>query len=309
MGNIVAVDIGGTHLRTALFSPNKVEPLAIQRSSTHVQGEVVFERLCSAIALVWGKDPVVAISVASAGPLDPEAGMILSAPNIPGWENFPLANQLSSHFKVPVFLGNDANLAALGEWRYGAGQGHDNILYLTISTGIGGGIINKGQLLLGHRGLAAELGHVTVLPDGPICSCGQKGHLEAISSGPSIARYVSEKIAEGTSSILSNKTTISARDIANAARNGDNLSQEAFARAGEYLGFALADFLHIFNPSIVILGGGVSQSGELLIKPARAALEDRVMNSNYTKDLCITQANLGDDAGLIGALVQAQLNL
>lgn len=310
MGVLVTADIGGTQIRVASYPRNGTQPIQLQRASTQSSTGTAFDRLAALIASIWPQDDrVEAISVASAGPLDPETGVILAAPNIPGWTNFPLGKRLVERFKVPVFVGNDANLAALGEWRYGAGQGHHDLIYLTISTGIGGGVISNDQLLLGHRGMAAELGHITVLPDGPLCPCGQRGHLEALSSGPAIARYVNEKLAEGEASILAPNPNLTAHEVAEAANRGDALAKAAFARAGEYLGQALADYLHIFSPSIVILGGGVSKSGPLLFEPLQETLRKRVMDPNYLKDLSIVPAALGDDAGLLGALVFAQMKL
>jgi glucokinase len=174
---------------------------------------------------------------------------------------------------VPVHLDNDANLACLGEWKYGAGQGHSNVLYLTISTGIGGGVISHDRLLQGFHGLAAELGHVILDPDGPVCSCRISRHLEAFASGPAIARYVNERLAAGANSSLRAGSGLTARQVSEAAGQGDALAIEAFGRAGEYLGIAAANFLHTFNPSILIFGGGVSQVGDLLFKPFEQVLQ------------------------------------
>ncbi len=266
--------------------------------------------MCDLIQTIWPeKETVSAIVVASPGPVDPERGIIFSAPNIPGWENFPLADRLNERLRVPVFLGNDANLAALGEWKFGAGRGHRHLLYLTISTGIGGGIISDNQLLLGARGLAGELGHIPILPDGPVCGCGQAGHLEALASGPAIAEYVKEKLRQGAVSSLQPDPKITAADIGEAALAGDVLAMEAYLRAGKFIGQALAGFLHIFNPSVVIFGGGVSFSGSLLLDPVRESLEKYVMDPGYLEGLTITTAELGDDAGLYGALALALSHL
>jgi glucokinase len=309
MGAIIVADVGGTQMRVAAIPQDSIEPIKHKRAPTKSPDGTSFDRFTALINSVWPDETVEAISVAAPGPLDPETGTILSAPNIPEWINFPLGERLAERFRVPVFIGNDANLALLGEWRYGAGQGHHDLIYITISTGIGGGVISGDQLLLGHRGLATELGHVTVLPGGPLCPCGQRGHLEAISSGPAIARFVNEKLAEGQPSILKPDAELSAREVAKAARQGDALAKAAFTRAGEYLGQALADFLHIFNPSIVIFGGGVSRSGSLIFDPLKEALYKQVMDPDYVKDLVLTTARLGDNAGLIGAQVQAELRL
>jgi glucokinase len=309
MSVIITIDIGGTHLRVATFSGGATTPLKVIRTSTRKKNEKVIDRLLAAIDSVWPEEPVSAISAACPGPVDPTQGVIISTPNIPGWINFPFVDLLVKKYRVPVFLENDANLAAVGEWRYGAGQGHNDILYLTISTGIGGGVICGGHLLTGCRGLAAELGHLTVLPRGPRCSCGQRGHLEAVASGPAIAGYVMKHIAGGRLSILSRNSRITATDVAVAARQGDALSLEAFAYAGNHLGRAVADYLHIFNPSILIFGGGVSQSGPLLFDPMKKALAGHVMDSAYLDNLRIAIAMLGDNAGLLGALAQAIFKL
>jgi glucokinase len=233
--------------------------------------------------------------------------VVLATPNIPEWIDFPITEKLTAHFGVPAYLDNDANLAALGEWKFGAGRGHHNLLYLTISTGIGGGVIINDRLLHGYHGLAAELGHAIVLAGGPVCSCGFKGHLEALAAGPAIVRDVREKLEAGQKSELSGVDELNAQLIAEAARNGDRLARSAYARAGEYLGIGVASFLHTFDPSIVIFGGGVSQSGPLLFDPFEISLQKHVFNPRYLENLVITTAALGDDAGLLGALALAQM--
>ena len=308
MSTFVAVDIGGTHIRAAAYASDNTTPLTHNRTRSHAKEPGIFDRLVKAIESVWPKDrTVTAIGMASPGPLDPNTGTVLATPNIPEWQEFPLTDKLSQHFNVPAYLDNDANLAALGEWKFGAGRGHHNLLYLTISTGIGGGVIIDDRLLHGHHGLAAELGHVTVLAGGPVCPCGFKGHLEALAAGPAIVKYVRDELEAGTKSELRNDGNLNAYDVAQAARNGDTLARSAYARAGEYLGIGVASFLHTFDPSIVIFGGGVSQSGPLLFDPFEISLQKHVFNPRYLDNLVITTAALGDDAGLLGALALAQL--
>jgi glucokinase len=309
MSGIVAIDIGGTQLRAALYPQSGTTPITVQRTPSRGMEDGVFERLTALIDSVWPTETVDAISVAAPGPLNPYTGMIISTPNIPAWTNYPLADLLSKRYHVPAFLGNDANLAALGEWKYGAGQGHHDVLYLTLSTGIGGGVISGDLLLEGSRGMAAELGHITVLPGGPTCSCGVPGHLEAVASGPAIARYVSEQIAKGRASILQAGAELSARSVAEAASQGDELAKEAFVRAGNFIGQAVANFLHMFNPSIVIFGGGVSLSGRLILDPIDDTMRRNVMDKSYLDGLQVTTARLGDNAGLLGALAQAHVRL
>lgn len=317
MSLIVAVDIGGTHIRAAAYEPNSITPLYHQRTRSHGTESGVFNRLVQTIESVWQAGIVDAIGIASPGPLDPYTGTILDTPNIPEWVNFPLGPKLAEHFGVPVYLDNDANMAGLAEWQYGAGKGHDNLVYLTISTGIGGGVISSGHLLQGYRGMGAELGHMIIDPNGPQCGCGQYGHAESFSSGPAIARYVCEQIQAGQTSSLrldnaqheQTQTKLSAAQVADAAFQGDALAISAFERAGYYLGIAVANYLAIFDPSILIFGGGVSQSGELLFKPFRESLQKHVFHPHYLDDLIITKAALGDDAGLLGALALARLAL
>lgn len=307
MSHTVAVDIGGTHIRVAVYKPDTLTPIAHQRTRSLATEPGVYDRLEQAIEAVWPQDHVAAIGIASPGPLDPHTGTILATPNIPEWQNFPLTSELSQHFGVPAFLDNDANMAGLAEWQYGAGIGHQNLVYLTISTGIGGGVISHGCLLQGFHGMGAELGHMIIDPDGPLCGCGHRGHIESFSSGPSIARYFAEQLGAGEKSSLQGEAVITAAQIADAARAGDALAISAFARAGYYLGIAVANYLAIFDPSILIFGGGVSQVGDLLFKPFEESLRKHTFHPHYLDNLVITKAALGDDAGLLGALALARM--
>ena len=308
MSAIIAIDIGGTQLRVAVYPRNSTTPIRIQRVPSRGLEDGVFDRLTALIDSVWPDEPVDIICAAVPGPLNPYTGIIIETPNIPAWKNYPLAELLSKKYIVPAYIGNDANLAVLGEWLYGAGKGHHDIVYLTISTGIGGGVICGDKLIEGFRGMATELGHITVEPDGPVCSCGVHGHLEAVASGPAIAKYVCEQIAAGRKSSLG-CGPLTARQISEAAQQGDELAREAFVRAGEFIGQATADFLHMFNPSIVILGGGVSFSGALLIDPIKDSMRRHVMDKAYLDGLEFTTAKLGDDAGLLGSRAQAHIKL
>jgi glucokinase len=309
MGLIVAIDIGGTQLRVAIYPNDSTTPIRIEKTATRGMEEGVQDRLYEIIDTAWPKESVDAISVAAPGPVNPYKGKIIYTPNIPAWKNYPLAELLTKRYHVPTFLGNDANLATLGEWKYGSGRGHHDVVYITISTGIGGGVICRDMLIEGSSGMATELGHITVLPDGPVCSCGVRGHLEAVASGPAIVRFVSEEIVNGFDSSLAPGTNLTARLVAEAAKKGDALAREAFNRAGSFIGQAVADFLHIFNPSIVIFGGGVTQSGGLILEPIKESMRSNIMNPSYMDGLVITTVKLGDEAGLLGALAQAQIKL
>ncbi len=298
----IVSDVGGTQIRAASFDVETLNPIKQKKIPTQSKGQLPVDRLIQLIQEIKEDHLVKAIAVAAPGFLDPDIGIVYEAPNIPGWKNYPLMKILEDAFQVPVHLGNDANLAALGEWKFGAGIGHKNLLYLTISTGIGSGAIIGNHLLLGHKGLAGELGHVTVLPDGPICGCGKQGHIEALASGTGILKFVNEEIATGRATILSTFNKITGKDITEAAQQGDELAIEAYNRAGYYLGIAVANFLHMLNPSIVIFGGGVSNSGELLFEPMRKSLQERLMSPAYLEGLTFARSLLGDDVGLKGAL-------
>ncbi len=303
MDYYLSADIGGTQLRAASFAAEGTKPL--RRAALPTRGdEPVLERLKRLLHSVQPNGgTLLGIGVASPGPLDPVRGVVLEAPNIPGWRNLPLKALLEDEFGAPVVVDNDANLAALGEWRYGAGQGHHHLLYLTISTGIGAGVIVGDRLMHGARGLAAELGHVTVVPNGPLCGCGKRGHLEAVASGTAIARMAAEVVAAGENSSLAELPhPPTAAEVAAAAQAGDPLARRIFAEAGTHLGRALAGFLHIFNPSVVILGGGVVQAGDVLLRPLEETMRAEVMSPAYLEGLKITTAELGDNAGLLGAL-------
>lgn len=309
MSLILAIDIGGTHIRVAAYEPDSTKPIAHKRTKSLAQTPGVFDRLVEAVESVWQDGQVSAIGIASPGPLDPHTGTILDTPNIPQWKNFPLAPKLSKRFGVPVYLDNDANMAGLGEWQFGAGRGHSNLVYLTISTGIGGGVIVNDTLLQGFHGMGAELGHMIIDPEGPFCGCGQRGHIESFSSGPAIVRYVREQMGAGEKTTLHADPNLSPAQIADAALTGDPLAISAFERAGHYLGIAVANYLAIFDPSILVFGGGVSQVGDLLFKPFEASLRKHVFHPHYMDDLKISKAALGDDAGLLGALALARLAL
>ena len=180
------------------------------------------------------------------------------------------------------------------------------MLYLTVSTGIGGGVIIDDQLLLGQRGLAGELGHIPVDPNGPVCGCGRKGHLEAIASGTGIARWVMEQLEKGAASSLPAGKKISAKQVATAAHEGDALALTALNRGAFTLGQAIAGFLSTFNSTAVIIGGGVSQSLDLMYDSLMEGIKQGLMTPHYLDDLVIARAALGDDAGIIGASVYAQ---
>ncbi len=307
---IMAVDLGGTQIRAALCDPSgQIYKRVARPTKAHEGPEAVQLRIHQTISEAMegtATDAVAGIGIGAPGPLDPTTGIILEAPNLPGWVNVPLRNLVSAHFGKPTFLGNDANLAGLAEATYGAARGVKDVIYLTISTGIGSGIIVDGKMLLGARGLAAEAGHIIIKPGGPKCGCGNKGCLESFASGPSITRDVVTRLKAGKSSKIIKMVggdlgKVDARIINEAAGAGDKLAANAFRRAGHYLGLGITNLLHLFNPRMIVLGGSVTKAGPLLFEPMWKFLRETAM-PGYLEGLTIVPAALGDDVGLLGAL-------
>jgi len=307
---IIAVDIGGTQIRAALCNREGHILHRVAHPTQAQEGpEAVIGRIKEAIRQAAGQHlgEVQAIGIASAGPLDPWEGVIIKAPNLPGWEQVPLRALLEEEFGLPVYLGNDANLAALAEQRFGAGKGTRHLIYITHSTGIGGGIIVDGRMLLGSKGLGAEVGHIVLDIDGPRCGCGGIGCLEAMAAGPAIARNAVQAIQAGRETLIlelvdGDLSRITAKEVNKAAQQGDPLGIELIRQAGELLGIGLVSLIHLFNPEIIVIGGGVSKAGELLFKPVRETVRARCMAEDYWRNMPIVPAALGDDVGLMGAM-------
>ncbi|MGD8633039.1 MAG: ROK family protein [Anaerolineales bacterium] len=310
MSHCIAVDFGGTNIRSAYFPEPEPPPGKQVKIPTQADSgpEKVIARLVDAIIEVMPDSREgIQIGIGTPGPLDPVSGTVFKAPNLPGWTDIPLKSQLEEKLGCPVHLGNDANVAALGEWKFGAGRGSSHMIYLTISTGIGGGVIVDNQLLLGADGLAGELGHITVKPGGAPCGCGGRGHIEAEASGTAIARKAKQGILAGEETalkeIFDRKGKITSIDVGEAAKHGDDFALDLIAEAGNLLGHLLADLAHIFNPQTFVLGGGVSQLGDLLFNPVKSSFRENVMDPAYCEQVRIVPPMLGDDAGLVGAMV------
>ena len=306
----LAVDLGGTRIRAARCRADGTLEARTEQFTVADEGPAaVTARIEQSIRKVWpARDSVASIGVVAPGPLDPWTGVMFAAPNLPGFVDWPLRDRLMDIFHAPVVVGNDANLAGLAEWRFGAGRGYNDMVYLTISTGVGGGVISDGHLLLGSRGLAAELGHFTLDHAGDICKCGNAGCLEWLASGSAIVRQTIEHIQAGQSSRVielarGNLNAINVEMIGQAALDGDALANSILDRAFRAFGLGVVSLLHIFNPSIVVIGGGVSNLGDRLFKPVRATVERHAMSPRY---LCpLVPAQLGNNVGLLGALALA----
>lgn len=304
MKSTLAIDIGASRMRAASYTTKSIESIQYNQIPTRSEGMPIEDRLVHLIETVWPEDyEVTAIAAACPGPLDPFNGIVVEPPNIPEWKYFPLQEFLATTFDVPAAINNDANLAALGEWSFGAGKGFSDLIYLTISTGIGGGFIIDNKLLLGTSGFAGEVGHMSVIPQGPACNCGKEGHLEAIASGPAIVRWIKSHLEEDSLRDHFPEGELTAKHISDAAEAGNELAIAAYERAGKYIGLAIADLVHIFNTSLIIIGGGVSRAGDLLFDPIRRSVTNSVISDVYLDNFQILPAALGDDSGLMGALV------
>lgn len=305
---VIAVDLGGTQIRVALCDARGNILNRMAQPALAAEGvEAVFARIVASIRGVtddWSR--VQGIGLGAPGPLDPWRGIVYEAPNVGGMRNFPMKARLEDEFRVPVFIGNDANLAALGEHRFGAGRGVTDMIYVTISTGIGGGIIARNRLFLGARGFAGEVGHQTIQADGPRCNCGNIGCLEALAAGPAIARDARDAIRAGRASKMGTLVNddlkrITTAIVAQAAREGDALAREIFARAGFYIGLGLVNLQHNFDTQLFVLGGGVAiHAWDLLALPIQKTFDEYAMPS-MRRGVRIVPAQLGDDAGLLGA--------
>jgi glucokinase len=304
----LTVDLGGTRIRAARCrADGTIEARTEQFTRAEEGANAVVERIAESLREVWPpRGKVASISVVAPGPVDPFTGVIFLAPNIPGFEDLPLRDRLQASFTVPVVIGNDANLAALAEWRYGAARGHNHVVYLTVSTGIGGGVIMGGHLLVGSRGLAGELGHVKVDYHGAPCQCGSVGCIESIASGTGLVRQVRERLMAGemsriTAIVSGNLDAINVEVIARAAEHGDPLANAVLDDSFFALGMAVVSSC-MHNPSIVIIGGGVSNLGERMFKPVR----DTVSGRHGSAYVCpIVPARSSGDVGLLGALALA----
>jgi len=312
---VLAIDLGGTNMRAGIIS-DKGEVLARECTLTRADGglEAVINRLFTVIDHLLNlktvrQSPIGAISIAAAGVIDTRQGIINASPNLPGWIDVPLRRLIEEKFKLKVFLLNDANAAALGEHRFGAGKGANNLIYVTVSTGIGGGIIIDGQLYSGSSGGAGEVGHMTIDVNGLKCNCGNVGCLEVLASGTAIAAEAMRRIRGGESSFLvkvvdSKIENITAEKVAMAAEQGDSLAVDVIATAAGYLGVGIVNLVNIFNPDMVIIGGGVSKIGDRLLNPVRQLVSARAFPL-MAQAVHILPARLGDDAGVIGAAVFA----
>ena len=313
---VLAIDLGGTKIIAALMSPGG-EMLAREYSLTHADEgpESVINRIFAAVDHILSLQKMHfsqldGISLAIAGAIDTANGVVTLSPNLPGWHDIPLKKTVEKKYKVKTFLLNDANAAALGEYYFGAGRGAQNLIYVTVSTGIGCGIIIDGELYSGTSGGAGEIGHMTIDVNGIRCNCGNIGCLETLASGTAVARETVRRLRQGEKSALTqmvegNLEEISAEKVGLAAQRGDTLSLAMVTQAATYLGIGFVNLVNIFNPEMIIVGGGLSKMGDLLLEPARRLVRERAFPL-LAQSVRIVPAQLGDDAGVFGAAAFAR---
>src|SRR6266568_4237500 len=338
---VVGVDLGGTHIRTAVLQGPKLHSRVSLLTGENPTPERILPRVYGAIQQALDEahitlDQIAGMGVATPGPLDNRTGVIYSPPNLPGWDNIPLRDLIQQHFNKPIFIENDAHTAGLGEYMFGAGRGSKHMVYLTVSTGIGGGVIINGKILEGANGTAGELGHMTIDWKGERCNCGNIGCLEYLASGTAIARYANEAgqgadLLAFASTMLEHTATVpdqaalpthdpntqpldeydelsgevesllvNARTVARAAEAGIPLARAIITHAAEALGVGLVNIIHIYNPDIIILGGGVMRMGRMLMEPALRIVQERAMKAP-SDSVRIALTQLGRNAGLVGA--------
>lgn len=315
-GKVMGIDMGATHLTIALanLAAQVIDEIEIPFDITQgpqpclAQVESLMTELLEKNSLQI--EQIMALGVGVPGPIVSEEGMVIAPPIMPGWDGYPIRKHLQTNWNIPVSLNNDAELGALGEWAYGAGRGEINLAYIKVGSGVGAGLLLNGQIYQGATGSAGEIGHLTVDENGPICDCGNAGCLEAVAGGKAIAHQGQEAVQKGQRTLLSSMGPVeelTARDVAAAARRGDLVSQQIITRAGSYLGIAIAGLVNLFNPRMVVVGGGVSQAGDLLLQPIRDTIQRRSL-PGAARTVKINTAILRRRSSSVGAVVQALSN-
>jgi glucokinase len=308
---ILAIDLGGTQIRAAHVSPDLAVSCRRAEETRDEEGvEAVIDRICAAAGDVRDEvqrtglaDPV-GIGISSPGPLDPWRGIVVAPPNLAGWRNVPLAARVEEALGLPTYLERDTNAAVMGEWRYGAAKGAADVIYVTVSTGIGGGIVIDGRPLIGKDGTAGEIGHITVDLDGPLCGDGQPGHAEAIGSGRAIAREGRELLKRGEAPLLAALAAdepVDAALVARAADEGDVACQHVLERAWVAVGAMCAGLVNALNPEVIVLGGSIGCNRPELPSAIRAEIDRRAFPAPARR-VRVEMTTFAGDVSLIGLL-------
>jgi glucokinase len=305
--NAIGVDVGGTKIAAGVVTPEG-KILDETRYPTPTSGGRLVESIARAISEVKNGYEVGGVCLAVAGLILAQENTVVFSPNLRAVEGIPLKDELEPRIGLPLTVENDANAAAWGEFRFGAGSEVDHLVFVTLGTGIGGGVITHGVLLRGAQGSGGELGHVTIQANGPRCACGNRGCLEALASGTAIGRRAREVASEKPDSALGRlavKRKVLGEDVTELARNGDEVALSVLEDTGQWLGIGLASFVNIFNPEVVAVGGGVMEAGELVLESARREVHLRARPPS--RDLVeVKEATLGPESGVLGAAALAQ---
>ncbi|MYF99325.1 ROK family protein [Candidatus Poribacteria bacterium] len=310
--NIVGIDIGGTKLATVVADDSGNILSKVRRPTQAEKGpeyiiELLFEMINETIAQAGLKQNAIsAIGVSCGGPLDTKTGIVYSPPNLPGWNSFPLKTRLESEYSIPVTIENDANACALAEYRFGGGKGYNAVLYMTMSTGIGGGIVINGNVYHGANDSAGEVGHQILLQDGPLCGCGKRGCLESLCSGPAIARRAKTAIQKESNTMIlaladRQIESVKSEHVLEAALKNDPLALKLIDETAYYMGWGIANIVNILNPDIVLLGTIAIAAGDLLLEPIRKYVSSFAM-ARSAEVVKIMPAQLGNTLGDLAAI-------
>lgn len=310
---VVGMDLGGTKINGALADLDGKILSQYTMSTDAFEGEqAVLSRIIKVIDKVIKEvnaayDEIKAIGIGSPGPLDAKTGVIITTPNLP-FRNFELVKPIKEKFNIPAYLDNDANVAAIGEFMLGAGKGTTNMVYVTVSTGVGGGAILNGNIYRGNTSNALEIGHTTVNPDpnAPRCNCGNYGCIEALASGTAIARQAREAIEKGLDTTLKSYEKVTSYEVFKEAKKGDKVSKDILDKSLNYLGIGVANIISTFDPEMVIIGGGVAKAGQIVFDRVQEVVDKRCFKA-MSETCRIVPAGLGTDAGVIGAVALALL--
>ena len=310
---LIGLDIGGTKLAVVITDRDGTIIHKTRRPTEVARGpEAVVGTLCEMVREVTaltGASPqdLAGIGVSCGGPLDTTTGIVYSPPNLPDWDAVPLKAWLEDDLHLPTYVENDANAGALAEWMFGAGRGYRDVVYMTMSTGIGGGLILDGRLYRGTGDAAGEVGHMTLVPKGPLCGCGKHGCLEALCSGPSIARRAREWLADHEEPSIMREiargdlTTLTAETVMAAARRGDAGALYIVDETARYMAMGLGNIVNILNPQIIIIGTIIVKAGDLLLEPIRNYLRQETWERLY-RMVHVVPAALGDAVGDLAAI-------
>lgn len=313
-GLYIGVDVGGTKVLAGVVT-NQGSVVATAHRSTpgrNVDPGVVEDALVEAVLDVADGAGIAAVGVAAAGFVDQAGERVMFAPHLP-WRGEPVRAHLQQRWGVPVVLDNDANCAAVGEWTYGAARGTHSALMITLGTGIGSAILLDGIVHKGRNGMAGEFGHMQVVPDGLECECGGRGCWEQYSSGNALVRFVRDRFGHEATSLEADcdgeADGLTGPMVTRAAREGDAVARAAFEEVGRWLGVGIANLVAAFDPDCVVVGGGVSAAGDLLLQPARSAMATSLVGAAHRVVPPVHQAQLGPEAGLVGAAALARATL